>query len=147
MKREENTIRNGKKEFKWLSARCNACHCKVSNTEITSMKKKVIWYCTRKELSIIKIVKQQLDRMNPSNHTLEPLLKKKTKLKEFEIKYSLAIACHNSVKAVYHLPEVVKEYSSKSALEGIRLYRTKCTKQTKQQTLLPSLTTRNLLKS
>ena len=57
----------------------------------------------------------------------KPLLEK-TKLKEFEIKYSVAIACHSSVKAVDHLSGVVKEYSSKSALENIRLHRTKCTK-------------------
>ena len=74
----------------------------------------------------------------------KPLLEK-TKLKEFEIKYSVAIACHSSVKAVDHLSGVVKEYSSKSAIETSDS--TERSVPSSLQTLLPSLTTRNLLKS
>ena len=103
------------KEFKWLSARGNACHCKVCNTEVTSMKKSALV-------------------LHEKGENCETIVSyfgafaEKTKLKEFEIKYSVAIACHSSVKAVDHLSGVVKEYSSKSALENIRLHRTKCTK-------------------
>lgn len=114
------------KEFKWLTARGNACHCKVCNTEITSMKKSAL-VLHEKGAKHVKNCESVVKHGKPIQSYFGTSAEKII-LKEFEIHYSVAIACHSSVRSVDHLAGVVKKYSRKTTLEKIQLHRTKCAK-------------------
>ncbi|XP_068211700.1 protein FAM200B-like [Palaemon carinicauda] len=114
------------KEFKWVTARGNACHCKVCNITIASMKKSVL-VLHEKGAKHIKNC-ESVGKHEKTIHSYFGTSAEKTLLREFEIKYSVAVECHSSVRSVDHFTDIIKEYSKKSTLENTKLLRTKCAK-------------------
>lgn len=111
------------KEFKWLTSRGSACHCKVCNVEITSLKKNALLQHEKsakhvKQFSAVSTIPKGIQSFFGDSA-------EKTKVKEFEIKYSVAVACHSSVRSVDHFSDIIKEYGKKSPLENLKLHRTK----------------------
>lgn len=110
-------------EHSWLMLKDDACFCKLCLCKITQFKKHnlVVHENTVKHKSKEKHLK--------SSKSISQFVKKTTvsnALKEFDIKFSVAIACHCSIRSVDHLSEIVKEHSKGNILEDLKLHKTKC---------------------
>ena len=102
------------------------CYCKVCSAEITSLKKNALLQHEKttkhvKKCGDVAAVPKRIESFFGDSA-------EKTKVKEFEIKYSVSIACHSSIRSVDHFSDVIKEYAKKSPLENLKLHRTKCAK-------------------
>ena len=67
------------------------------------------------------ILKQDLTKFLKTTST-------KSVVKEFELRYSVSVACHGSISSVDHSSEIIKEHCNKSELCSIQLYNIKCSK-------------------
>ena len=111
-------------QSKWLSSGGNACYCKLCNVEINSFRKSVL-------VQHEQNVKHRKNSDAIPSRGLSKFFKpsaSNTSLKEFEIKYSVFIACYGSIRSVDHHSDIIKDYGKKSTLEDVRLHRTKCSK-------------------
>lgn len=110
-------------EHSWLMLKDDACFCKLCLCTISQFKKH----------NLVMHEKSDKHRNKEKNmkscQSLTKFLKPKTvssSLKEFDIKFSVAIACHCSIRSVDHLGVIVKEHCKGSTLENLKLHRTKC---------------------
>ena len=51
---------------------------------------------------------------------------RESEVKRFEIKYTVGIACHSSIKSVDHYTEIISEATKGHTLENVKIHRTKC---------------------
>lgn len=121
MNRKYNTA--WESEHKWLTLKDGLMFCKLCNCSISIFKKHnlIMHEKTAKHIKNNKSIKScsSLAQLFPKKQT-------NIELQNFDIKFSVAVACHCSISTVDHLCEIIKYYGKGSELQNLKLHRTKC---------------------
>lgn len=94
------------KEFKWLTFKNGSCYCKLCTCPITKFKKFNL--STHEQTLKHKKCEEAVQKSKSVGLLFENIVPVSA-TKIFDIKFSVAIACHCSIRSVDHLTEIIKK--------------------------------------
>jgi|SRR5215469_2231052 len=112
------------KDHQWLELKDNSCFCKLCHCTISKFKKHNL--VTHEKSEKHKKNEKSLKTTKSALHFFHKEIPNES-LQIFDIKFSVSMACHCSIRSVDHLTDIIKEHARGSNLEKLKLHRTKCT--------------------